>query len=50
MKQPKKLPLKYKKVVDKAGLVPENWMLQQETKDYIVVVSKRTHATRRIPI
>ena len=50
MKQPKKLPLKYKKAVDKAGLVPENWMLQQECQDYIVVVSKRTSATRKIPI
>ena len=50
MKQPKKLPLKYKKLVDKAGLVPENWMLQQEAKDYIVVISKRTRATRKIMI
>lgn len=50
MKQPKKLPLKYKKLVDKEGLVPENWMLQQETKDYIVVISKRTGAKRKILI
>lgn len=50
MKQPKKLPLKYKKLVDKAGLVPDNWMLQSEAADHIVVVSKRTRITRKILI
>lgn len=48
MKQPKKLTLGQKKLVGAAGLVANNWMLQEETKDYIVVISKSGKSTKKI--
>lgn len=48
MKQPKKLPLKYKKIVSRAGLRAENWMLQKDEPGYIVVVSKHSSRTKVI--
>ena len=48
MKQPKKLTLGQKKLVSAAGLIASNWMLQEETKDYIVVISKSGKSTKKI--
>lgn len=48
MKQPKKLTLSQKKLVSAAGLIPSNWMLHEETKDYIVVISKSGKSTKKI--
>lgn len=48
MKQPKKLTFNQKKLVSAAGLIPSNWMLQGETKDYIVVTSKSGKSTKKI--
>lgn len=48
MKQAKRLTRSQKEVVKSHGLVPNNWMLQQETDFYFHLVNKKTQSTKII--
>ena len=40
MKQPKKLKRDHKKLLDKAGLVPDEWMCLTEDSEYLHIIKK----------
>ena len=42
MKQPKRLTRKQKEILVKNKLGPDNWMLVEDTGDYIKVMNKQT--------
>lgn len=46
MKQPRKCKRNEKIFLDKKGLKPENWMVQEESKESIVFVHKSSKKTR----
>lgn len=48
MKQPKKPTRANKELMNKRGLVPDNWMVVTEDKTELVVISKRSKAIRRL--
>ncbi len=48
MKQPKKLTLRYKKILTKNGLVPNNWMLVQDLGNRIVIINKSSRKTKEL--
>ena len=48
MKQPKKLTRNQKEIVQSHGLIPDNWMLQQETEFYLHLVNKKTQSKKTI--
>lgn len=40
MKQPKKLKRDHKKLLDKAGLIPDEWMCLTEDSEYLHIIKK----------
>lgn len=40
MKQPKKLILRQKKLLERVGLNPDEWMMRFEDKNYLHLVNK----------
>lgn len=46
MKQPRKLKRNEKIYLSKKGLNPDNWMVQEETKESIVFIHKTSKKTR----
>lgn len=50
MKQPKKPSYKIKKVLSRKGLNPDEWMVQTENSNLIVIVNKNTGATQLVEV
>lgn len=48
MKQAKRLTRDQKEIVRSHGLVPNNWMLQQETEFYFYLVNKTSGTSKKI--
>ena len=48
MKQPKKIPRKFKECLSAYHLNPKNWMLVEETEFYIKVIHKDTGKVRTL--
>lgn len=48
MKQAKRLTRDQKEIVRSHGLVPNNWMLQQETEFYFHLVNKISGMSKKI--
>lgn len=48
MKQPKKPTRANKELMNKRGLVPDNWMVVSESKTELVVISKRSNKRRSL--
>jgi hypothetical protein len=48
MKQPKKLTRKQKQLLSKKNLNPEQWMLREETEEYLMIQSKSDNSLRSI--
>lgn len=48
MKQPKKLTRKQKQLLSKKNLNPVQWMLREETEEYLMIQSKSDNSLRSI--
>lgn len=48
MKQPKRLTKEQKQAVSAVGLVPENWMLVEQTEFYLKIINKTSMKIRTI--
>lgn len=48
MKQPKRLTRSQKQMVSEHKLNPVNWMVLEDSKDYLVLCHKKTGTVKRI--
>ncbi len=48
MKRAKKLTRKMKEIISANGLVPDNWLLIEQTEFYLKIIHKTSGKTRRV--